>query len=169
MSKAQKKIKSKVDKDDDRMYKSALLNGWIQNRNDKDKTLVTLSSAGIGLIITLLTQIELNNIFECLFYILALISFLASIFTALLIFDANSKYLLESYRDKNPKSISYLDKICQGAFFLGVVMLTLITFSILFSKIEIKKNMNKDKDNISHQIDESVQEIEKFKPKPKKK
>lgn len=34
---------------------SVLLDAWIQTRTERDKTLVTLSAAGVGLLVTILT------------------------------------------------------------------------------------------------------------------
>ncbi|MDA8663964.1 hypothetical protein N9L66_03280 [Porticoccaceae bacterium] len=38
-------------------YYSTMLSAWIETKMERDKTLVTLSAAGIGLLVTILTVI----------------------------------------------------------------------------------------------------------------
>lgn len=65
-------------------YYSALVNAWIATRMEKDKQLLTLSSAGIGLIIFF--QPKLSTLFEFWVWILAGGCFLISLGLLLSVF-----------------------------------------------------------------------------------
>ncbi len=43
---------------------SVMLSAWVQTKMERDKTLVTLSSAAIGLLITLITTVGVNDWYE---------------------------------------------------------------------------------------------------------
>lgn len=50
-------------------YYSVLVNAWIQTRMERDKTLVTLSAAAVGLLVTLLTTVGINKEWIILLYL----------------------------------------------------------------------------------------------------
>lgn len=74
-------------------FYSSLVNAWVQTRMEVDKTLIVISSAGIGFLITLLTR---NGGISCslfLLYLAAFVSFFSVIVLCIMIFHRNSSYL----------------------------------------------------------------------------
>ena len=55
---------------------SVLLGAWIQTKMERDKTLVTLSAAAIGLLVTIFTTVGVKSIWEIPIFAVAVISFL---------------------------------------------------------------------------------------------
>lgn len=74
-------------------YRTALVNAWITVRLEEDKTLVALSSAGIGLLVTLLTTLGLLRLWYIPLYLLAFSGFFLSICNGLIILRENAKHI----------------------------------------------------------------------------
>ncbi|MEJ2612046.1 MAG: hypothetical protein P8179_18730 [Candidatus Thiodiazotropha sp.] len=77
---------------------SVLLGAWIQTKMERDKTLVTLSSAAIGLLITVLTTVGVQSIYEIVLFIISIVAFIITIWSALVIYQLNSKHLEDALR-----------------------------------------------------------------------
>lgn len=58
---------------------SILLSTWIETKMERDKTLVTLSAAAIGLLVTILTTVGVKSLWEIPLFAFAVTSFLATI------------------------------------------------------------------------------------------
>lgn len=129
--------KNSLDEQKGVAYYSALVNAWITTRMEKDRQLLTLSSAGIGLII--IFQPKLNSVFEFNIWLLAGICFLFSIALLLSVFTDNGD-LIEAeinqtksiLKDKLDKRISLKTKISGWLFILGAIL----ALSILYGAKE---------------------------------
>lgn len=120
-------------------YYSALVNAWINTKMERDKTLLILSSGGIGILVTLLSTIGAVNCFGIVFYVLAFISFLVTMIILVTIFDKNSKHIEEAIKgkkDSDPK-LDLLDKISLWSFILGALFSIVVGIN---SAIYIQKN-----------------------------
>lgn len=77
-------------------FYETFLNSWIQNRMEVDKSILTLSSLAIGLLVTFLSNSNNEmgfNIIEFILWIFSIISFVMAIITILVIFYQNSDYI----------------------------------------------------------------------------
>jgi len=72
---------------------SVLLQAWIDTRMERDKTLVTLSAAGIGLLLTILTTVGVPYLWVTILYAISFTGFLITIWTALKIYQRNSVHI----------------------------------------------------------------------------
>ena len=107
---------------------SVLLSAWISTKMERDKTLVTLSAAAIGLLVTILTTVGVNNIWEIPLFIVAVSSFLITIWSSLVIYQLNSEHLesaLKGSSEKDPRLEKY-DKRSVRAFVTGAFSALLI-------------------------------------------
>lgn len=43
-------------------YYSALISAWIQTKMEVDKTLIIISSAGIGFLIAIISKLDIDNV-----------------------------------------------------------------------------------------------------------
>ncbi len=77
---------------------SVLLAAWIETRMDRDRTLVALSAAAIGLLVTILTAVGLPQLWMILLYAGAFASFLLTIWAAIRIYQLNSAMLANELR-----------------------------------------------------------------------
>lgn len=122
-------------------YYASCINGWVTTRMEKDKSILTLSTAGIGVLVSFFSNIDTSNLLIYTLYILSILCFVIAILSALKIFDENSNYFMNIVKNENPKSISYLDKILYFSFIFGLVFTIILSLSIMSNK----KNETKEK------------------------
>ncbi|MCP4974845.1 MAG: hypothetical protein GY931_01670 [Maribacter sp.] len=131
---------------------SVLLGAWIQTKMERDKTLVTLSAAAIGLLVTILTTVGVKSYWEIPFFCVAVISFLITIWSSLVIYQLNSQHLEDAIRgssEKDPRLEKY-DKRSIRAFIVGSTSALII--GVLSANIQLTKPEEKtmaDKENTS--------------------
>jgi hypothetical protein len=119
---------------------------------ERDKTLVTLSAAAIGLLVTILTTVGVKSFWEVPFFAVAVVSFLLTIWSSLAIYQLNSKHLEDAIRgssEKDPRLEKY-DKRSIRAFIVGSVAALIIgLLSASFQVHKPKDNAMADKENTS--------------------
>lgn len=106
---------------------SVFLGAWIETRMQRDKTLITLSAGGIGLLITLLTIVKNASLIYLILYSLAFGCFIGTIFICLKIYQENSVVIENEIRgpeDPNYKELSLklYDKWSYILFVAGVIL-----------------------------------------------
>lgn len=108
-------------------FYEVFLGAWVQNRMEKDKSILTLSSLSIGLLVTFLNTI--NTVGEFALWILSTLSFVVAIIVNLLIFSQNSDYIEEVIRNTNQdKQMSIETKLRRktifsfSLFILGIIL-----------------------------------------------
>jgi hypothetical protein len=100
---------------------SVLLQAWIQTRMERDKTIVTLSAAGLGLLVTILTTVGVIHAWLLLLFVGAIVGFVTSISASLVIYQLNSQHIEHALRgssERDPRLERY-DKTSFRAFLLG--------------------------------------------------
>lgn len=115
-------------------FYQTFLAAWIENRMEKDKSLLTLSSLAIGLLITFTDK--LSSPAEFVLWLLSGIAFLATIIIILLIFRYNSNYiecLLIEDIEKQRRHEKSLNVMTLLAFVIFIVGLSL-TFALSISE-----------------------------------
>lgn len=133
-------------KDKDIEFYSASVNAWFASALEHDKSLLTLSAGGIGLLITLMTTIGIHSKESLILYTLSLISFVTCLFSILYIFRKNKKYLERILKKETPFDLSFLDTIAMSSFVLGVLFAGVIgVSSATHSFIHEEKKMKIDK------------------------
>lgn len=114
---------------------STLLTAWIQTKMERDKTLVTLSSAGIGLLVTILTTAGVSYLYLLILFLGAFVGFGLCIWTSLQIYQLNSTHLENELRSVNTDlKLEKYDKRSLRSFLAGVICICLIgLFSAYFT------------------------------------
>ena len=148
-----------------------ILSAWINSRMERDKTIITLSSVAIGLLVTVVTTIGLNGIWQYLFATIAFAGFIIAIFSCLHIYQFNAKHLEEVLRDKEGKNTSNLlknlDKLSSRCFYIGVIFGILMALFISFQKTG-SLTMSKKKHDTPKKVEkiqESLTGIKNLSPK----
>lgn len=127
-------------------FYSVTLSNWYTTRIELDKHLLSLSSLGIALLVTLITTVGISNIKSMIAYGVASLSFLVTIFVVLEIFKQNAEYLSAVINDEEPKSIKILDDIAKKSFLIGIAFMLLgAIFSSLdsFNEMEVMSDDKK--------------------------
>ncbi len=118
----------------DEIFRSAVINGWITNSIERDKSLITLSSGGIGLLVTLLSFKEALTTSETIFYALAFTAFIVNILSVIVIFSKNPDYMKRLITEENvghDSLLGWLDITALTSFFFGVGFTTCIGVTLL--------------------------------------
>jgi hypothetical protein len=118
--------------------KDILIQAWIENRMERDRTVLTLSSAGLGLLATLLAAIGFGSWRQFVVYIGAAIAFLISVFGGLAVFHFNSNYVQDLFHRRKPKTrlMNLSTKVLVVGFLIGIVLTLLLAFWLGISKIK---------------------------------
>ncbi|HAS6102441.1 TPA: hypothetical protein I7117_23685 [Vibrio vulnificus] len=97
---------------------------------EKDKSILTLSVAGIGFLLTLLQFTKSISYYELCFFLIAAVSYLVAIYCVISIFGKNSTFIIElvNKRDVSVKQyqLDILDKTAIRSFYLAIVMTVLL-------------------------------------------
>lgn len=137
-------------------YYSESLSAWYTTKLEKDKHLLSLSSAAIALLVTLATTVAIHDIKAGVAYCIALVAFLTCIVCVLVVLDKNAEYLksivTQSRKVKNQSTkLECLDKISSGAFVIGVVFTLLVGLFSALDSYEVKGNVMTDKNKNTEQ------------------
>lgn len=126
-------------------FYEATVTAWYTTRFEKDKHLLSLSSAAIAVLVTLITAVGVKSPYTGVMYSLAVFSFLICILTVLSVFGRNAKYLESVVQgsDKNDPALAIMDKISKTSFILGIVFTLLVG---LFSGID---DLNRQENEMS--------------------
>ena len=157
---------------------SVLLSAWIETKMERDKTLVTLSAAAIGLLVTILTTVGVKHFWEIPFFAFAVISFLVTIWSSLTIYQLNSEHLEEAIKGssvKDPRLEKY-DKQSVRAFIIGSIATLLIgvssaSYEVINPKVNKMTNQQKSSNNSGKPtiLRESMDGVTKLNPSLEKK
>ena len=155
---------------------SVLLTAFIQTKMDRDKMLVTLSSAGIGLLIAVLTAVGVTYVWEVALYAVALLAFGITIVSLIRVFDLNSKFIEDQLRGSNSgtkiklKRLDHLSLICFAVALLSIVILG--SASGIMNLIETGDNGMTNEQSLPDANQEKQREqksldgLERLKPEP---
>lgn len=148
-------------------YYSACVNSWFATRMELDKSLLTLSAGGIGILVTVLSTAGLNSIASIILYILALVFFLVCLFVVLWILRENSEYLAKANCGHEPdeKLLKRLDTIASASFLIAVLFSSVIGISIAVDSFRLQEeNMSTKKFGPVTHAQDSVQGVNRMQP-----
>ncbi len=125
----------------DLAHYTALVTAWFNTRLEHDKSLLTLSAAGIGLLISVATKVAIDSAVDLFLYIAALAVFVLCLVTILLIYRQNSKHLEDVIQRQtaNDLFLSILDVTAIFTFIAGIVFSSAFGIRIAIHSFEIKE------------------------------
>jgi hypothetical protein len=105
-------------------FYAASVGAWFTSRIEFDKSLLTLSSAGIGLLVTLLSSLGIHSVAALLAYEAALLAFIVCLGAVLWALRRNSTHLeqVNSGNDAPDPLLGALDTIAAVSFVVGAVI-----------------------------------------------
>ena len=112
-------------------FYAANVTAWLNTKFEHDKSLLTLSAGGIGLLITLLTTTGVKSIESLVLYIVALVAFISCLGTLLWIFRRNARHLegVIQGSETSDSLLVVLDTVALASFLLGVLLSAIIGVS----------------------------------------
>lgn len=146
-----KKSEQRITEEKEIQYYSAIVNSWITTLFERDKGLLSLSAGGIAIVVTLITTIGYGNLVTLILSYVAIILFIISLVSVLIIFRRNADYLENVINDnqKEDECLKMLDKITITTFITGIIFASAAGITISINKyMETampKKNTNINK------------------------
>lgn len=125
-------------------FYAASVTAWYASSLEHDKSLLTLSAGGIGLLLTLLTTVGLGTSEALVLYVGAIISFVVSLVSVLFVFRGNQKHIEDILSGKNQgadPALSRLDGIAISSFGIGVVFTAVIGISAAIHSFTSKEKI----------------------------
>ncbi|CAN7571319.1 hypothetical protein LJR039_004052 [Pseudorhodoferax sp. LjRoot39] len=116
-------------------FYAAGVNAWYNTSLEHDKSIFSLSAGGIGLLITLITTIGLSSAWLKFLYIAAIVCFLSSLISVLVIFRRNRKHIENVFVNTQPAEdalLKALDLTAIVAFGTGAAFASAIGVSVAF-------------------------------------
>jgi hypothetical protein len=105
---------------------TASVQAWFGTKMEKDKSLLTLASAGIGILVSL----GANSRLEKIFFVTTILFFVITVFCSLVVFEINAKLIENIIREKSAKSTgkiaSIIDYTLMLSFLLGVIAFSML-------------------------------------------
>lgn len=153
------------------------LAAWFNSALEHDKSLLTLSVAGIGVLVSMMGDLIVSSITLHL-YIGAIIAFLVCIIVVLIIFEKNKDHIIkvinrDSDRSKSDFSLSIISKCASIAFFTGMILSSYLGASKALSNYndyDRKGNVMSDKKTQSkpqsYAVMKAVDKLIKLDPQP---
>ncbi|EPQ9985162.1 hypothetical protein ACUYO6_002702 [Vibrio vulnificus] len=129
-------------------FQSQSYGSFYNTTLEKDKSILTLSVAGIGFLLTLLQFTRSISYYELAFFLIAAASYLVAIYCVISIFGKNSTFIIElvNKRDVSVKQyqLDVLDKTAIRSFYLAIVMTVLLGASTSQSMFTIGEEAMSD-------------------------
>ena len=125
-------------------FYAASVAAWYESSLEHDKSLLTLSAGGIGLLITLLTTVGLGTSEALVLYIGAICSFVVSLVSILFVFRGNQRHIEDILSSKNQGAdlmLSKLDGTAIWSFGIGVVFTAVIGISAAIHSFTTKEKI----------------------------
>ena len=131
---------SKINTEKNIEFHSQSINAWYMTSLEKDKSILTISAGGIGVMITLLTTIGISGYLTFSLFCLSILSFLISILLIINVFGLNKEYLTAviGQEDTSCFKIEIKDKIAIVSLILGIIFAITIGLTVAFDKLNEK-------------------------------
>lgn len=132
-------------------FYASSVNAWFGTSLEHDKSVLTLSAGGIGLLITLLTTVGLSSAEALVLYIFAIFCFLVALISVLLVFRLNRihiKQILAGEQTGEDPKLAKIDAVVLWSFCLGMLFATIIGISSAINSYSQQgEKMTKDTKN----------------------
>ena len=143
---------------------SVMLDAWVQTRMARDKTLITLSAGGVGVLVTLLTTKGISQLWEIGLYLVSFLGFLITIFLALTLYQKNSELIENGLRGESSEHLKLktFDRATIVAFYFGAVFAVAVAVSSALSQTSNGVQTMSDHEPMKKSLDG----INNLKPQP---
>ena len=120
---------------------------WFNTALERDKSLLTLSVAGVGVLVSM-TQIAVDSIGSLLLYTGALLAFIFCLFFVLMIFKQNKKHIQDVFNGRATEDplLEFLDSGAIFSFLIAILLcVTLGIYSAVAAYNDKESKMTKEK------------------------
>ena len=132
---------------------SSFTDAWVNTNIEKDKSILTISSGAIALLVTLLTSFKVSSKFILYYYFSALFFFLVVIILIIIVFEKNADYIELLLSDKENDEhgmklrsiLHYLDRAIIYCFLAGILTTIYIASQHGYTKLNEEITSMSDK------------------------
>lgn len=131
-------------------FYSSAIDAWFNTALERDKSLLSLSSAGIAALVAVLYSVGAPHTVDKILYAMAVIAFVICLCFVLDIFSKNKSYLESIIKDDQAKTkdlgekLAKLDKIANCAFLAGVMLSIGIGIASIYWNSQKDNDMTKE-------------------------
>ena len=142
-----------------------LLAAWINVNLERDRTLMTLATAGIGLLVTILTAVGIRSLWVIALYAGAFIAFLGTIGFSFQLYRANAKTLSNeiTQTESERPNLRGLDQKAMWSFVIGVALSISIGVASAIHSLTLEGDMGEKSTN-GEKFEKSLDGIENLRP-----
>jgi hypothetical protein len=142
-------------------FYSVSLNAWYNSALELDKSLLTLSIAGLGFLLGLLiSNKEITSTWFYLLFALSVIAFLTCLLSVLIIFNKNLIHIAEILNSKPPTNLEPYDKTKWCSFYIAIVFSVLTVVFYQASNIQEQNKKEEEKKMTNTQNASPTQQFE---------
>jgi uncharacterized protein (DUF4415 family) len=159
----------------EKAFYNAMISAWLNTRLERDKQLLGLSVTAIGLLVTLLRTVGVSNYSQVVFFGLALLAFMITVFSVIYILGENSTHIEKVLENSETESkfLTCLDKAAGISFILGMLLVIIIgiqSAAINLNEKVISMNQEKSSETQLQSVTnkESWSGVAKLRPQPPK-
>jgi len=153
-------------------FYTQVVGAWIETRMERDRAILTLSSAAIGLLVTILTTMSLPAPWLIYAYAIASGGFFVACLTCVSVFSRNARHLEEIAQERSGigEGLKRHDFVSAVSFGIGVIAFIVIGVSSAYYKIysqegsAVPKVEHKTGGQYSSEGTKSLSGIEKLSP-----
>jgi hypothetical protein len=142
---------------------------WFNSALEHDKSLLTLSVAGVGVLVSMM-QAAIDSVCSLLLYAGAILAFMVCLVSVLMIFKRNKKHILDVFNGQatDDPLLGFLDSSASFSFFIAMLLSALLGISsaITIYSDKGKKMANENSKNASQPtvVYDSVNGLAKLNP-----
>jgi hypothetical protein len=126
--------------------RALLLQAWVDNRMERDRTLVALSAGGLALLAGMLSAGKTPSSAMAILYSAAALSFVVAMLFGLLVFHRNAAYV-EAILKTGSANSRAVDRATTGlvtAFAAGILLTLGVTFGLAFGQTKEEQAMSRE-------------------------
>lgn len=103
---------------------------WFNSALEHDKSLLSLSAAGVGVLVSMM-QTAIDSVCSLLLYAGAILAFMVCLVSVLLIFKRNKKHILDVFNGQatDDPLLGFLDSSASFSFFIAMLLSALLGIS----------------------------------------
>ena len=112
------------DAEQKRAFDNMLKEAWINTRMERDRSLLSLASLGVGLLVTLLSTVGATSFASLFIYGVTFFCFFATIVSAIIVFERNATFIETLLQGEEPNDVwlRRLDRIMFWSFVTGIIL-----------------------------------------------
>jgi hypothetical protein len=128
-------------------YYAATYDAFMATTIEADKSILTVSAGGVGLLVTLLALYQVKTTWDIIVYLIALVFFVISIVASIFIFKRNHVVLMSMLMDRDQKDpiLTVLDYLNMTCCILGILLTIYIGLSTGIQKLNAKAAPEEEK------------------------